>query len=292
MKTLDDFLKTAGIRLDAAPQQPKQAAAPAKPAQPKQAADTSAASQPSHGEAPGGHKPRQDHTDAEVQDTGATGGQTAAQAAPAKEAQVEAGQVLYDRSLIKTAAQEWCLEQGMLVPDEKVAERLFNESQMAEQAQQKQAEAEKRAMLEEQGKILFQGMLKESAAYELARGEMTLEDATKVARYLGCGLDGLCKEAREIKQAMTDVEVAAVPNDIFFAGQKGMAARTGSSRVLQAAAQNGATTEFEPEAVGGTRQPAHGPDENTRRFVDTATMPGNPGLNHGQEVDQGKGLGQ
>ena len=300
-RTLNEYLKSAGLRADnPANQQPKQAAA--QQPQPKQAAQGKAAEgssaparQESRGEAAGGHKPRQDHTDAEAQDTGATGGETAAQAAPNKEAsvpQVNAGQVVYDPDLVKTAAQQWCLENGMLVPDANKAQAIYDSHVKTAQAQ-KQAEEQKiAAELEARGAVMYHGMVKESAAFQIATGEMDMAGAMKTAAYLGCQLNDLVGRAREIKTAMTDVEVAATPNDVFFAGQKGMAARSGSSQVLQGAARNGNTTEFDPEATQGTRQPAHGPDENTQRMVDTVTMPGNPGVNHGQKVDQGKGLGQ
>ena len=290
---LADYIKTAGLRLDN-PSNPGQGKA-AESDQgdcPKGGHPAPQATQESRGEAPGGHAKRDDHTDPEHQDTGAAGSNSASQAAPAKEATVSPGKVVYDPALIKTAEQKWCLDQGYLIPDPSKAAQIYQDHVKTAELQ-KQAEEEKVAReIEARGAVMYQGMVKESASYQLATGQIDMSQAAHTAQYLGCSPTAIVKRAQQIKSAMTDVEIAATPNDVFFAGQKGMAARTGSSEVLQGAARNNATTEFTPEATQGTRQPAQGPDENTQRFVDTATLPGNPGLNHGQQVDQGKGLGE
>lgn len=302
VRTLGDFMKTAGLKFDepkepATPAPAKEASAPAAApapavapapapaaapaaAAPAKTAEGGESSQPTT-EPAGGHDPRDKRTDGEAQDTG--------KSASVEPAKIAAGQVQYDPEIIKTAAQQWCLDQGVLVADEKIAQSLYDDAiSRAEQAKSAEA-AQKHAALERQGIAMYHGMLKESAAYQLAAGEIDLQGAAKTAAAIGADVNQIVAHARELKQAMTDVEIAAVPNDVFFAGQQGMAARSSSSETLGGAAQNGNTTEFTPAATAGTRQPAHGPDENTRGMVDVVTLPGNPGLNHAQAVDQGKG---
>ena len=77
-------------------------------------------------------------------------------------------------------------------------------------------------------------------------------------------------------------------------GMLGSAARTDSSKVMGAAERNGSTTETRDiEAISGTRGAVSGSgDDKLKRFTDVATLPGNPGVNHGQVVDQGKKLGE
>lgn len=293
-RTVGDYLKMAGLTNQPAetPEQPKQAAKtetpkPA-PAQPKTAEKEEGdagyrreakgeAKQEARGEASDGHNPREDHMSAEAQDTG-------------KSAQVEEGQVLYDARLIKTAAQKALLERNILIPDEKVAEATWASIQAAEQAQAKQAAAQKQAELEHQGAMMYTGMMKQSAAVQLASGEIDLAGAYKAAALAGCDVNEILTKAAQIKKAMADGAYAAMPHDTFFAGQQGLAARN-VSETQSAAGAGTATQEYHAEGEAGTRGPVEGPDEKTERMVDHVTLPGNPGVNHGQRVDQGKGLG-
>jgi hypothetical protein len=181
----------------------------------------------------------------------------------------------------KNAAQLWLAEHGVDVKDAKVAEALVAQQLKIAEAQ-KFAELEKLAEEERcRGAIFYQGMVKESTAMQLALGQCDLKTAELTAVLTGVPLDAIVKRAEEM--------AAAVGYPAFVGTDLGRAARTNDSRLMQAAAQNGNTTAFYPEAVGETRQPVAGQDENTMRFVDVWTLPGNPGLNNGQAVDQGKG---
>lgn len=286
-RSLNDFLSQAGLKVAAAqpaaavaatsttPAPAKTAAAAAKPAAAapaKTAAGDIPASQPSKGEASGGHTPRTKKTEGEGQDTGAAGGDTAA--ASTKGA-----------SVTKTAAQIALSKKGIEIADAKVAEVAYG-------ALVKQAETEKRAELEKfaaemraQGALMYQGMIQESTAWKIATGEAEVKEAHLVAAGLGISVDSIIKRAEQIGGAMS--------SPALVGGMLGSAARTESSEVMRAGERNGSTTETRGvEAISGTRGATSGADDKLKRFTDVATLPGNPGLNHGQVVDQGKKLGE
>lgn len=265
-RNLADFLTAAGVKVAAAPTTTPAAAPAAKPAVAKTAAAkpaakkaeaaqtestaTSDASTQAATEPAGGKTPRETCETPATQDTG------------------------------KTAAQKWLAEHGVIIEDAKLAEQMFaREQKIAEVA--KFAELEKMAEEERaRGAIFYQGMVKESTAMRLAFGHADIKEAELVSRAIGIPTEALIKRAEEL--------AAAVGSPALVGTDMGRAARTDDSRVLQAAAQNGNTTGFTPEAVGETRPAVSGQDEKTMRFVDIWTLPGNPGLNHGQAVDQGK----
>jgi len=212
-----------------------------------------------------------------------------AKAAEAPEPAVNPGQVIYDPNLIKTAAQKWCMENGMLIPDPRVAEAICAQHASQTKAAHLQAQEKVAEELRAQGTVLYHGMVKESCALQLASGEITLEQAAKLAAMIHVPLAAILERA---KQAATDCESAASANAVFFGSERGRAARSNDSQTLQAADRNNATTMYAPPALGGGREPVSGQDENSTRMTTPVTLPGNPGLNHGQTVEQGKGLGK
>lgn len=252
-------------------------AAAVKAAAEKAAADggTGHAKQEPRGEAADGHDRRYDHEQGETQDTGKS-----------------AGRVQYDQDLIKTAAQKELLEvHGILVPDAKVAAVTLEALQAQEATKAAAAEQAKKAEIDALGSSIYDAMTKRATAMQLAFGEIDLQTAAKTAAALGADLNAIVTSAREmVKNASPDGSGAATGHDVFFAGQLGSAARS-VSESQRAAGDGTATEEYHVEGERGTRGPVQGPDENTTKMVDSATIPGNPGLNHSQRVDQGKGLG-
>jgi hypothetical protein len=183
-----------------------------------------------------------------------------------------------------TDAQKWLADNGVTVADPKVAEALF-EQQVKIAEMTKQAEMEK--MAEEQralGQIFYQGMVKESTALRLVTGQATLDDVKKIAYALGMDPNDFVKRAMEMEAAVRSSDPALIGNDL------GRAARHDDSASMQAAEAANHTPAFTPEGVAGMRQGVRGQDEKTMRFTEAWTLPGNPGLNHGQVVDQGKRL--
>jgi len=252
-RTLTDFLNSAGLKTAAATTTKKAAA--------KRADHSDVASddnsQPTT-EPEGGKDPRETHMESETQDTG-------------KEASL-------------TLAQKWLRENGVFVQDTKKAEFLFAQ-------QMKLAELEKFSELEKfaeeercRGAIFYQGMVKESTALRAALNQATVDDVCKVAYAMGIDPEHILKRAEEMAAAVHSADPALVGDHL------GTAARVDSSHTTQAADENGATTSFRPAAVGQTRTPVSGDDPKLFRFTDIWTLPGNPGLNLGQAVDQGKGL--
>jgi hypothetical protein len=284
VRKLGDYLKVAGINVE--PQEEPAKKEAAAPEQPKQAAPATSQKD----EAPaGGHKPQDKQHEAPAGDTGEQIADKVTKSAQ-QEGKIAAGTVQYDPALIKTAAQKWCLEElGALIPNEKTAQALYDEAVNRAKTAQAQEEAKLAAQLEAQGAAIYRGQVKESAAFQLANGDLSIADVCKVAAQVGCDVNEIVHKARELKLA-ADGAAAAVTNDTFFSGALGTAARTGSSNTQQAAERNNNTTEYQVDAQAGTRPEQNGPNEKDMRFVDTATLPGNPGLNHGQSVDQGKGL--
>ena len=288
-RTLNDFLSQAGVKVAAAApaavatSETKAAAAVAAPAKTASAAGAAPAkvagkdiapSQPSKGEANDGHKARVKNTEKEPQDTGATGGDSAAASTPGKSAAVT-----------KTAAQKALSDRGIDIADAKIAEITYG-ALVNQLEQEKAAELNKYASeMRAQGALLYQGMIHESTAWKLATGEAKFAEAQLVANVLNVSVDELTKRAEQIGGAMT--------SPALVGGMLGSAARTDSSETMRAGERNGSTTETRGvEAIAGTRGPVSGADEKLKRFTDVWTMPGNPGLNHGQVVDQGKKLGE
>jgi hypothetical protein len=189
--------------------------------------------------------------------------------------------VEYDPACITTAQQQWLLERGVVVPDAKTAEILFNQ-QLVQGEQVKMAELETLAEEERcKGALQYHGMLKESTAMRLAEGEATAEDVVKVASWIGIAPAEIVKRAEQL--------AAAATSPALVDGHLGTAARI-TSAVQAAAEHNNNTTEFSPEAASGTRGPVSTQDEKLFRFTDTFVLPGNPGLNYGMTVNQGKGF--
>jgi hypothetical protein len=257
-KTLADYLKTAGVAAEpakvAAPVKP--AAIPAKVAAPVAAPKVAAAPAP-----------------------------VAAPVAP--KAPEKVADVQYNPAIIKTAEQKWLLDnKGILIPDAKTASEIY--STLANKAQaEKNAELQKvAAEFEARGVLQYRGMLKEACAMQLADGTATQFDVIKTAKWINCNPSEIVARAAELKKL---AELAAAEGGAaFFGNERGRAARTSDSEMLAAAERNQNTTSFEPEAVSGTRPATRGTDEKELRFVDTVTMPNNPGLNHGQKTDNGK----
>jgi hypothetical protein len=287
-RTLNDFLSQAGVKVAAASpaatatadaKTAAAVAAPAKTAAKPAVAAVKAAgtevippSQPSKGEANDGHKVREKKTEMEKQDTGATGGDTAA--ASTKGA-----------SVTKTAAQNALARKGIVIEDAKVAEITYA-ALVAQVEQEKAAELNKFASeMRAQGALMYQGMIQESTAWKLANGEAETKEAQLVANVLQIPVDDIIKRAEQIGGAMT--------SPALVGGMLGSAARTDSSETMRASERNGNTTDTRGvEALAGTRGPVSGADDKLKRFTDVFTLPGNPGLNHGQVVDQGKKLGE
>jgi hypothetical protein len=267
-RTLSQFLSDNGLAktaaapatADASKTAAAPAAAPAKTAAPaapaKAAADQTASkgteSQPSTGEPTGGKKPRDKATDAET-----------------------------GKSAEKTAAQTYLEGKGVIVADPAVAEQMV-------EGMRKQAEINKAAALEKRaaeerarGAIFYQGMIGEQTAWKIASGEATVKEAAVVAAGLGVDVTGILKRAEQLQAAMS--------SPAFVDGHLGSAAKVDASAVQQVADKNDNTsTTRSIEAIEGTRQPTSGADEKVLKFIDAWTLPGNPGLNHGQAVDQGK----
>jgi hypothetical protein len=211
----------------------------------------------------------------------------AAPVAPVAAPAAKTADVLYNPEVIKTAEQKWLLEnQGILVLDPvKAANLVQTFAKTAESA--KTAELNKfAAEMEARGVLQFHGMMKESCAMQLASGEAVAADVIKTAAWVGCSVGDIIKRANELKKI---AELAAASGEAaFFGSERGRAARTDDSEVMRAAERNQNTTSFEPEAVGGTRAATRGTDAKELRFQETVTMPNNPGLNHGQQTDNGK----
>lgn len=279
-RTLGEYLKIAGVVTTPEPaQQPKQAAAaPAQRApQPKQASVPANHDQPGT-EPTDGRKPRDDSGEKETQDTGGTN-------TPEKEENKGAqAPVMYDPNIIKTAAQKALLDLGILVPDPQAAEALYR-NKVAEVQATKKAHIDKMASeMEARGALMYHGWVKQATADGLARGEATMDDVYDSAALIGCSPEEILSLARQKHAQLT----AARPASAFFRDQLGSGARVNSSHVMQASEANNNTTEFNPNATAGTRGPVEGPDERALRMTDTVTLPGNPGVNHGQKVDQGR----
>ncbi len=292
MRSLNDFLNASGVKVAAAPAAPATPAAPAAPAPAKTAVAAAPASaapakvaagkatttQPDAAPA-GGHKGRavsgESSNSPEGQDTGG-----------AKHAAVQ-----YDPAVIVTPEQKWLITQDIVCPDQVKAAALY-------QSMVKTAEAEKRAELEKvaeeyryQGALQYQGMVKESTALSYAFGEIPMNQVVKLAAAIGVDPNGIFERAGQIKAAtqMFEGQDAAQPNRVLTGNNPATPARPASANVTTAAEQSGNTINFEPEASAGTRKAVSGSDEKLVRMTDTFTLPGNPGLNHGQQVDQGKG---
>lgn len=256
-KTLADYLKTAGVAAEPA----KTATAP-RPAAAKVAAPVAA---PKVAAAP-----------------------VAPVAAPvAPKAPEKVADVQYNPAIIKTAEQKWLLEnKGILIPDAKTAADIYGTLVNKAQAE-KNAELQKvAAEFEARGVLQYRGMLKEACAMQLADGTATQFDVIKTAKWINCNPSEIVARAAELKKL---AELAAAEGGAaFFGNERGRAARTSDSEMLSAAERNQNTTSFEPEAVSGTRPATRGTDEKEMRFVETVTIPNNPGLNHGQKIDNGK----
>lgn len=189
-------------------------------------------------------------------------------------------QINWDTS---TYQQKWLAEHGMVCPDAKTASIVYAQ-------QVKIAEGEKRAEMEKNaeearsyGAIVYHGMMKEACAMQYAAGEIDDLQVLKTAGLIGVHPQVIVKRADFIR--------AQMPSPALFGDQLGSAIRTNTSATQTAAEQCKSTVMYEPQATQGTRQAESGnSDPKLNRFEDTATLPGNPGLNMGMGVNQGKGL--
>lgn len=305
-RTVGDFLKIARVAVTPTTEEPAKAAAAAAPApaaaaaEPAKAAAKGSAGKTIPATTPvGGKKPANDPTEKNPQDTGATGSETAAQAAPAKEASVnnlglivENGKVVgIDTGVYKTAQQQALARAGVFITDPATAATVFEQNKIAAE-QTKKAELEKFAQEERyRGMLQYHGMTQESCAMQLADGQIGIADVLKTAAWTNCDARAIIARAEELKKIASQL-AAATSSPALVDGLLGSAARTNSSEVMAAAERNGNTTETTNDAVAQTRGPTSGIDEKLLRFDTPVTLPGNPGLNQGQKVDQGKKLGE
>lgn len=203
--------------------------------------------------------------------------------------QIEAGQVLYDPALLKTAEQQALAQHGYgIIPDAEKAAEVYGLLTEKQASLKKQAEAAKQAEAEAAGRMAYIGQAKTAAALALAQGECSVNDVLKQANALGYNVNDVIAEARRMKIAMGDVESAATPNDVFFQGQQGSAARSSTSNWQQAAEQTRETVPFTPQDASGVTQPVRGQDQKSLGFNESVVMPNNPGLDHGQKTTDGK----
>jgi len=190
----------------------------------------------------------------------------------------------------KTAEQEWLASRKIQIEDPEVAKQLMG-ILTKEAEQNKTAALEKRAAEERaRGAILFQGFLGEQTAWNLldahlSRDPVKIAQAQKSAAFVAAGLgvpvENMVKRAEQLQ--------AATSSPALVDGLLGSAARINTSVVQEVADKNdNQSTTRSVEAIAGTRKAVSGIDEKLLRFVDAWTLPGNPGLNHGQEVDEGK----
>lgn len=259
MPTLAEYLKIAGVQVAPAKTAAKKEPATAPETPPAPPAGACNGKNPA--EPAGGKKP-QEPNEPPTQDTG------------------ERKKAMIDPVFLQTEEQRWLASNGVFIGDTKVASIVYAQ-QAAAYEQAKTAEVEKLATeLRSQGALMYHGMLNESTAMRMADGQATIQDACKTAAWTGVDVASIIKRAELLQ--------AAMPHPALVDGQLGAAARP-SSRAQQAAETSRNTVEFEPEAAAGTRQPVVGQDEKLTRFTDVMTLPGNPGLNHGMSVDQGRG---
>ena len=262
--SIADILKTAGVHT-AKPTAPAAPAAPVKtaaaaPAAPVAPAVTAPAAKTAAPEAP-----------------------KAPEARPA---------VQYDPNVIKTAAQLALVQAGIVIPDEALAQQVFDQRQKTAEAQKTAEQQAKVAEMHARGALQFHGMTKESTAMNLALAPaITAEDrlhVTKVAAMIGVSPEAIWSRASELKKVS---ELAAAQSgESWVTQQAGRGARAEDSNMVQHAEGQRQLQEFQSSASAGTRapKPFGGPEDT--RFQDAATLPGNPGgMTHGQQVDQGKG---
>lgn len=256
--TIASVLKTAGVLSTTAPAAPVKTAAPVAPAAPaaKVAAPAPAAKVAEPVKAP--------------------------EARPA---------VQYDPAVLKTAEQQALLKAGIVIPDEATAKMVFDQHQKVAQASKTAEQQAKVAELHARGAITLHGMTAESTAMELALAEKVASTdrlhVVKVAAMCGVTAQSIWNRASELRKL---AEMAAAQSgESWVTQQYGRGARNEDGNMLQHAEGQRQLQQFESDASAGTRQPKpFGGPEDTR-FQDAATLPGNPGLNHGQVVNQGKG---
>lgn len=273
-KTIADYLAAAGVKIAASPAPPP--APPSPPAQQKTAARGTRSASNSKVAADEGDERSKDTRKDERDDLDDRASRSEDKDSEKKEERSTGSEA-------KTAAQLWLEDQGIIVRDPAVAEYVA--AATAKQAEYvKMSELEKLAEEERaRGAIFYQGMVKESMAMQLALRQASLEQAKIAARLIGVPVESIVKRAEQLAAAVG--EPALVGTDL------GRAARENDSQTMAAASQNDNTTTYVPEAAQGTRAPVRGQDERTLRFIDVWTLPGNPGLNHGQRVDLGQPLG-
>lgn len=286
-RSLSDYLKTAGIVSAATPattEQPKTAAAPAQPAAPAPAPKVAEPVVPPAPPFP----PKKDEDKKDDKDD-KKDGKKDDKDDDKKEAAVQPGQVIFDPSIIKTAEQKWLFDNGYgLITDPNAATVIINSLRKTAEVQQKVAQQTKEAELNAMGESMYRGIMKVSTAMSLAAGDMDLTTANKIAAMLGLDMAQVLAAARQMKQAATDVEVAAGPS-AFFGGNLATPARSGSSETQSAADRCANTVQMPAPALPGDTTPARGVDEKLLRFTEAANLPNNPGLNHGQTIAPAKG---
>jgi hypothetical protein len=199
--------------------------------------------------------------------------------------------VQYDPAVFKTAEQKALLAQGIVIPDEGTAKMVFD-SQVQKQAEAKQAEQQaKVAELEARGALMLRGMTKESAAMNLVLADkFGREEQLYVAKVAGmcrCPQSEIYKLATELKK-LAEME-AARGTDSWVVEGFGRGARAEDGNMIEKAEGQKALQQFESSASAGTKATVPFGSPEDKAFQDTVTIPNNPGLNHGQKTDNGKG---
>jgi hypothetical protein len=285
-RRLGDYLKTAGLATVATPTTPAQppakvAAAPAPAPAPAKVAEMPPALQAAIEKKDEGKK------DDDGKDKDDDKDDKGKKDDDKKEATVQPGQVIYDPSIIKTAEQKWLLDNGYgLIPDPAKAAHIISGFRNSAVAQQKQAEMNKVAELHKMGSAMYDGQVEREMALNMAMGAIDGATVMKVAAALDLDYSAIKHAALQMraKIASTDVEVAAGPS-AFFQNNLATPARTGSSETSSAAERCANTVQMPAPALQGDVSPASGSsDPKLTRFTEAANMPGNPGLNHGQQI--------
>jgi len=294
-RTLAQFMTENGLLKEAAAK-PAPAAAPTSTPAPAPAASKTGAAKPAPAPAKtaeqlAADKLVADAAAAKLAADRSAGKGTASQPEPTPDGGVKPRVKNTDPPAQKTAAQEWLAKNGYGdIADPAKADQMI--SMFVEKAEQnKTAALEKRAAEERaRGAILFQGLLGEQTAWGLMdaansgdkeKYASALKTASLVAAGIGIPVENIAKRAEQLQ--------AATSSPALVDGLLGSAARINTSVVQEVADKNdNQSTTRSVEAIAGTRKAVSGIDEKLLRFVDAWTLPGNPGLNHGQEVDEGK----
>lgn len=186
-----------------------------------------------------------------------------------------ANSVLYDESIIKTAEQKWFVQQGVLIPDQKLAHVMYQQEcakfaqaqQLAQQAQMKQAQA--------MGHQQYLTMTAHHLASQMATKQASVDAVRAACAADGLSFDYVSRLAQQKLAAMDGAGVMMGANMYPDAGRP-------SGQWQQAVEQTAETVDFVPgdtPAGGSTSVPP-----TMTGFTVPTTLPNNPGLNHGQPL--------